>query len=141
MPITLMSVGIGASAISSGKYAGYDNVKADKEILKASGKTISVDDNLQDSVTATCGSGPAYFFRFAEAVINGARDLGLSESDARTLVIQTITGAAAMLSVGDLAFRQLRENFTSPNDKTFAALEVFESIYFEGIIKNAMRAT
>jgi pyrroline-5-carboxylate reductase len=140
MPNTPMSVGIGASAISAGKYASKDDVKAVEELLKASGKTIVVDESLQDAVTATSGSGPAYFFRFVEAMINGARDLGLSESDAKTLVIQTITGVAAMLNVEGASPSKLRENVTSPNGTTFAALQVFESMDIEGIIKKAMRA-
>jgi pyrroline-5-carboxylate reductase len=140
MPNTPMSVGIGASAISAGKYANHDDVKAVGELLKASGKTIVVDESLQDAVTATSGSGPAYFFKFVEAMINGAKDLGLSESDANTLVIQTITGAAAMLNVEGATPSTLRENVTSPNGTTFAALQVFESMDIEGIIKKAMRA-
>jgi pyrroline-5-carboxylate reductase len=140
MPNTPMSVGIGASAISAGKYASNDDVKAVEELLRASGKTIVVDESLQDAVTATSGSGPAYFFRFVEAMINGARDLGLSESDAKTLVIQTITGAAAMLNVEGASPSKLRENVTSPNGTTFAALQVFKSMDIEGIIKKAMRA-
>jgi len=55
MPNTPMSVGIGASAISAGKYASNDDVKAVEELLKASGKTIVVDESLQDAVTATSG--------------------------------------------------------------------------------------
>jgi pyrroline-5-carboxylate reductase len=140
MPNTPMSVGIGLSAISAGRYASREDVKAVEELLKASGKTIVVDESLQDAVTATSGSGPAYFFRFVEAMISGARDLGLSESDAKTLVIQTITGAAAMLNVEGASPSKLRENVTSPNGTTFAALQVFESMDIEGIIKKAMRA-
>jgi pyrroline-5-carboxylate reductase len=140
MPNTPMSVGVGASAISAGKYATSDDVRAAEELLTASGKTIVVDESLQDAVTATSGSGPAYFFRFVEAMIAGAQELGLSENDARTLVIQTITGAAAMLSVDDASPTQLRENVTSPNGTTFAALQVFESMDIEGLVKKAMRA-
>jgi len=140
MPNTPMSVGIGAPAISAGKYASDDDVKAVEELLQTSGKTIVVDESLQDAVTATSGSGPAYFFKFVEAMISGARDLGLLESDAKTLVIQTITGAAAMLNVEGVSPSTLRENVTSPNGTTFAALQVFESMDIEGIIKKAMRA-
>jgi pyrroline-5-carboxylate reductase len=86
------------------------------------------------------GSESAYFFRFVEAVINGAKDLGLLESYAKTLVIQTITGAAAMLNVEGASPSKLRENVTSPNGKTFAAVQVFESMDIEGIINNSMRA-
>lgn len=140
MPNTPMSVGVGASAISGGKNASPPDIKAVEDLLRASGKTIVVDETLQDAVTATSGSGPAYFFRFVEAMIEGAKELGLSESDAKTLVIQTITGAAAMLNVKGASPSTLRENVTSPNGTTFAALQVFESMDIEGIIKKAMRA-
>ncbi len=140
MPNTPMSVDVGASAISAGKHATSADVDAVEKLLSASGKTIVVDESLQDAVTATSGSGPAYFFRFVEAMINGAKDLGLSESDAKTLVIQTITGAAAMLNQEGVSPSKLRENVTSPNGTTFAALQVFESTDIEGIVKRAMRA-
>ncbi len=140
MPNTPMSVGVGASAISKGQYATDEDVKAVQELLKASGKTIVVDESLQDAVTATSGSGPAYFFGFVESMIAGAQDLGLSESDARTLVIQTITGAAAMLNQEGADPGVLRQNVTSPNGTTFAALQVFESGDLEGLVKRAMKA-
>ena len=140
MPNTPMSVGVGASAISAGKFATDADTKAVEELLKASGKTIVVDESLQDAVTATSGSGPAYFFRFVEAMIAGARELGLSESDAKTLVIQTIAGASEMLKQDGASPTKLRENVTSPNGTTFAALQVFESNDLETIIKKAMRA-
>jgi pyrroline-5-carboxylate reductase len=135
-----MSLGVGASAISSGKYATSVDVRAVEELLWASGKTIVVDEFLQDTVTATSGSGPAYFFRFVEALIEGAQELGLSEIDAKILVIQTITGAAAMLNVDGSSPKTLRENVTSPNGTTFAALEVFEKEDLVGIVKKAMLA-
>lgn len=140
MPNTPMSVGVGASAISAGKYASDADVAAVQELLKASGKTIVVDETLQDAVTATSGSGPAYFFGFVEAMIAGAVELGLSEADARTLVIQTISGAAAMLAVEGASPATLRANVTSPNGTTFAALQSFEASDLEGIVKRAMVA-
>jgi pyrroline-5-carboxylate reductase len=140
MPNTPMSVGIGASAISAGKYARDSDVSALGDLLIASGKSIYIDEFLQDAVTATSGSGPAYFFRFVEAMIAGAQELGLSESDAKILVIQTIAGASEMLKQDGASPTKLRENVTSPNGTTFAALQVFESNDLETIIKKAMRA-
>ncbi len=140
MPNTPMSVGVGASAISAGKNATDADVAAVQELLKASGKTIVVDEDLQDAVTATSGSGPAYFFRFVEAMIAGAVELGLTEADAHTLVVQTISGAAAMLDVDGASPATLRAKVTSPNGTTFAALQSFEASDLEGIVKRAMTA-
>jgi len=140
MPNTPMSVGVGASAISAGRFATENDVEAVVDLLKSSGKTIVVDESLQDAVTATSGSGPAYFFKFVEAMIEGATELGLSEADARTLVIQTITGAAEMLKVEGASPKKLRENVTSPNGTTFAALNSFDEGGITDLVKKAMRA-
>ena len=51
----------------------------------------------QDAVTATSGSGPAYFFLLAEAMIEACILLGLSRDVATELIIQTMVGSAKML--------------------------------------------
>ncbi len=140
MPNTPMSVGVGASAISKGTFATNEDVKAVEELLKSSGKTIVVEESLQDAVTATSGSGPAYFFKFVEAMIEGAQELGLSASDAKTLVIQTLAGAAEMLNEEGASPAKLRENVTSPNGTTFAALKTFDEGGITELVKKAMRA-
>jgi pyrroline-5-carboxylate reductase len=73
-------------------------------------------------------------------MIAGAQELGLSEQDAKTLVIQTMTGAAAMLNMEGADPAVLRQNVTSPNGTTFAALQVFEGGDLEGLVKKAMTA-
>lgn len=117
-----MSVGIGASAVSVGNYMSDNVVKAVEELLKASRKTIVVDESFQDVVKVASGSGPTYYSRFVGAIIEGAKELRFFESDAKTLVIQTITGAAGMLTVERASLSRLRENVTSPKETTFAAL-------------------
>ncbi|MFZ9342821.1 MAG: pyrroline-5-carboxylate reductase family protein, partial [Candidatus Nanopelagicaceae bacterium] len=75
-----------------------------------------------------------------EAMILAAQELGLAESDAKALVIQTIAGASEMLKQDGASPKTLRENVTSPNGTTFAALEVFEKEDLVGIVKKAMLA-
>jgi pyrroline-5-carboxylate reductase len=140
MPNTPILIGAGMSVISAGSALGEGGLAWCVDFLTASGKTIVVEESLQDAVTATSGSGPAYFFRFVEAMISGAIDLGLTETDARTLVIQTIKGAAAMLDQEGAHPSTLRENVTSPHGTTFAALQAFEDGDLGGLVKRAMRA-
>ena len=64
----------------------------------------------------------------------------MREPDARRLVVQTIAGAAAMLNQEGASPRKLRENVTSPNGTTFAALQVFESGDLSALVKQAMAA-
>jgi pyrroline-5-carboxylate reductase len=110
------------------------------QFLNATGKAIEVPESLQDAVTATSGSGPAYFFRFVEAMVDGAVALGLSRDDATTLTIQTIVGAAQMLQSSGDSPTTLREKVTSPNGTTAAALSSFNADGISEIVAKAMKA-
>ncbi len=140
MPNTPTLVGAGMAALSLGEGVSEEQAKFVSGFLAATGKVISVSEDLQDAVTATSGSGPAYFFRFVEAMIAGAQELGLSEADATTLTTQTIVGAAKLLDESGKSATTLRENVTSPNGTTAAALAAFESANIGDVVSKAMKA-
>ena len=140
MPNTPTLVGEGMAAASIG--AGVTGAQRDFVLgfLTATGKVIEVSEDLQDAVTATSGSGPAYFFAFVEAMVAGAKELGLSENDATTLTVQTIVGAAKLLAESGKSATTLRENVTSPNGTTAAALTSFGDDKLNSIVAKAMKA-
>jgi pyrroline-5-carboxylate reductase len=140
MPNTPTLVGAGMAAASMG--AGVTAAQRDFVLgfLGATGKVIEVSEDLQDAVTATSGSGPAYFFAFVEAMVAGAKELGLSQEDATTLTVQTIVGAAKLLDESGKSATTLRENVTSPNGTTAAALASFASADLNSMVANAMKA-
>jgi pyrroline-5-carboxylate reductase len=140
MPNTPALVGAGMSAISCCALVTEEHRKFTLGFLGAVGKVIEVDEDLQDAVTATSGSGPAYFFRFVEAMVDGAVALGLSQADATTLTIQTIVGAAKLLDQSGDTPTTLREKVTSPNGTTFAALSSFNESDISGVVAKAMKA-
>jgi len=140
MPNTPTLVGKGMAAASLG--AGVTDAQRDFVLgfLAATGKVIEVSEDLQDAVTATSGSGPAYFFAFVEAMVAGAQELGLSENDATTLTVQTLLGAATLLEESGKSATTLRENVTSPNGTTAAALASFGSDNLNSMVAKAMKA-
>jgi pyrroline-5-carboxylate reductase len=140
MPNTPTLVGKGMAAASIG--AGVTEAQRDFVLgfLAATGKVIEVSEDLQDAVTATSGSGPAYFFAFVEAMVAGAKELGLSESDATTLTVQTMVGAAKLLEESGKSATTLRENVTSPNGTTAAALTSFSNENLNSMVAKAMKA-
>ena len=140
MPNTPTLVGKGAAGYSLGEGVTDHQKKFVVDFLNAAGISVEVKEELQDAVTATSGSGPAYFFAFVEEMIKGSIALGLSESDATTLTIQTIVGAAEMLQSSGKSPTTLRENVTSPNGTTAAALASFQSAKLNEIVANAMKA-
>lgn len=124
MPNTPALVQTGAT----GLYASAEIGQADREqasaVLGATGLVLWVEDEqLMHAVTAVSGSGPAYFFYWMEAMITAGQQLGLSEQVARDLTLQTALGAAQMAITGGEHPSKLRQNVTSPNGTTQAALE------------------
>ena len=140
MPNTPTLVGKGMAAASMG--AGVTDAQRGfvMGFLAATGTVIEVSEDLQDAVTATSGSGPAYFFAFVEAMVAGAKELGLSEKDATTLTVQTIVGAAKLLDESGKTATTLRENVTSPNGTTAAALTSFGNDNLNSMVAKAMKA-
>ena len=140
MPNTPMIMGHGMSAISLGSAATSDDQDWVKGFLSKAGEVIVVDESLQDAVTATSGSGPAYYFAFTEAVVGAAKRLGISHEDAVTLASETLIGAALMVEKSGKELNTLRENVTSPNGTTAAALKSFADSGLEEIVYKAMKA-
>jgi pyrroline-5-carboxylate reductase len=140
MPNTPTLVGAGMAAASMGAGVTAAHKQFVLGFLAATGKVIEVTEDLQDAVTATSGSGPAYFFAFVEAMVAGAKALGLSEADATTLTIQTIVGAAQLLDESGKSPTTLRENVTSPNGTTAAALASFAASDLNSMVATAMKA-
>jgi pyrroline-5-carboxylate reductase len=140
MPNTPTLVGKGAAGFSLGEGVTDHQKKFVIDFLGAAGIAVEVEEELQDAVTATSGSGPAYFFAFVESMVKGAKDLGLSEEVATQLTVQTIIGAAELLATSGKSATTLRENVTSPNGTTFAALQAFAAGDLNSLVAKAMKA-
>ena len=140
MPNTPTLLGVGMSILSINEKVRADQREFVTNFLRAAGKSVEVDEELQDAATATSGSGPAYFFAFVEAMVAGAVAMGISEEMATTLVVQTIVGAAKMLDESGKSATVLRENVTSPKGVTFEGLKVFGEGDLPGLVAKAMKA-
>jgi pyrroline-5-carboxylate reductase len=83
-----------------------------------------VEEELMDAVTAVSGSGPAYVFMLAEAMVAGGIQAGLSPETATALVQQTVFGASELLLRDSRSAGELREAVTSKGGTTATALQV-----------------
>jgi pyrroline-5-carboxylate reductase len=140
MPNTPALVGSGMSALSAGAGCPESALAMARTVLGAVGKVIEVPETAQDAVTAVSGSGPAYLFYVAEAMIDAGVQLGLTRAVAHELTVQTMVGAAQMLVRGGAHPSVLRENVTSPGGATAAALHRLDEAAVRAAIANAMRA-
>lgn len=126
MPNTPALVEQGMAGMSPGAHATAEHLARIGGYLAAIGRVVEVPESMQDAVTATSGSGPAYLFYVAEAMIAAAVELGLSPENARELTVQTLYGAATMLRATDEDPAVLRNNVTSPGGTTAAAIRTLD---------------
>lgn len=125
MPNTPAQVGKGVT----GAVAGPGLLAGDRDVaealLRAAGRVVWFDEEAKlDAVTAVSGSGPAYVFHLVEALAAAGEAQGFSPEQAMLLARDTVIGAAALLEADPAPAGKLRENVTSPNGTTAAALTV-----------------
>jgi pyrroline-5-carboxylate reductase len=125
MPNTAAAVGHSITAACANSGVTRDQALCCDRLLEAVGEVVWIEDEaLLDAVTAVSGSGPAYVFLLAECLAEAGVAVGLDHALASRLARATVTGAGELLRRSDLTAPELRENVTSPNGTTAAALAV-----------------
>ena len=127
MPNTPALVNRGISGLWANALVGPGQRAAAEETMRAVGEVVWVEDeSLIDTVTGVSGSGPAYFFKLMELMMEAAQKQGLDSDRARTLVLETAAGAATLIRNSDLAPAELRRQVTSPGGTTEAGIRRME---------------
>lgn len=139
MPNTPALIQCGASALSKGTFASQEDLNTAKAIFDSVGKSVIVDEKLQDAVTGLSGSGPAYIFLIAETLIKAGMELGLDQDVANLLTKQMIFGAAKLLVESDKSPEELRKAVTSPGGTTQAAIEYMFNNSLPEVLANAVK--
>ena len=140
MPNTPALIGQGAAAIAAGSAADPDDLDWAAGILSAVGTVVVVEEPLLDAVTGLSGSGPAYLFLLAEALIDAGCGAGLSRDIAVALTEQTLLGASTLLATSEEEPSTLRERVTSKGGTTAAGLAVFEAAGFREVVRDDVAA-
>jgi pyrroline-5-carboxylate reductase len=126
MPNTPALVREGVAAVARGAHATDAHVETAHRLLGAVGTVVEVPEPALDAVTGLSGSGPAYVFLLAEAMIEAGVLNGLPRDVATALVHGTIRGAGVMLTDSGDTAEQLRAAVTSPGGTTAAGLRALE---------------
>ena len=141
MPNTPALLGAGVTGLYAGEHVEAAGRALAEGLLSATGQTVWIQDEaLMDAVTAVSGSGPAYVFLLAEAMTDAGIAEGLPAEAARTLALQTVLGAARMLTETGVDAAELRRRVTSPNGTTQAAIEAFEFGGLRALVATAIHA-
>jgi pyrroline-5-carboxylate reductase len=141
MPNTPAQIGMGMTVWTAAPEVTESQKDTARTILAVMGKEIYVkDEKTIDMATAVSGSGPAYYFLFAEAWTDAAVNLGLPREMAKSMVLQTMLGSARLIEKSGKEPAELRQMVTSKGGTTAAALGVFEDGDFKNLIARAVEA-
>lgn len=125
MPNTPVKVGAG-TFIVSGSAGSEDAVEKVTGLLEPLGTVVELPEGLQDAASAVSGSGPAYIFLVAEAMIDVAVEMGIPRPQATDLTVATLAGSAKLMAVTGEHPAILRGEVTSPGGSTAVALHELE---------------
>ncbi|MCX7626639.1 MAG: pyrroline-5-carboxylate reductase [Candidatus Sumerlaeaceae bacterium] len=140
MPNTPALIGCGATAVAAGSRATREDVDCVLELFGAVGVALELPESVLDVVTGLSGSGPAYVFYFAEALIAAAEKLGLPHGAAETLVKHTIYGASRLAIESPQSLESLRAAVTTKGGTTEAGLRALEQQGFARAIEECVAA-
>ena len=140
MPNTAAQVRRATTAVALGAGADEGDEQRAVEVFSAVGRVVTIDESLMDAFTAVAGSGPAYVFYLAEAMVRAAVEVGFDRDMADWIVRWTITGAGALLDAADQPPQTLRAAVTSKGGTTAAATEVLDHAKVMEAFIDAIRA-
>jgi pyrroline-5-carboxylate reductase len=139
MPNTPALVGKGVAALTGAPGVTDDDLAWAESVLASVGIVVRVTEAQLDAVTGLTGSGPAYVFLVAEALVDAGVLAGLPRDVVEPMVTQLLVGSAALLEHdGDAA--GLRAKVTSPGGTTAAGLRVLETRAVRAAVIDAVQA-
>lgn len=138
MPNTPLSVGEGMTVICKSDVDKKFMVFT-VNMFDTVGKTLVIDENHIDAVTAVSGSGPAYIFMVIEALADGGVLCGLPRDIAYTLAAQTVLGSAKMVMDSGEHPGVLKDRVCSPGGTTIEAVYSLEKSDIRGAFIKAVK--
>ncbi|MDB5465093.1 MAG: proC [Phenylobacterium sp.] len=125
--MTSLAIALGAgAAVAAARDLGDEDRRLCERLLPAPGGVVWIEETEMDAATALMGSGPAYFFRLAETLLQAGAALGLEPRMAAHLVRATLAGSGALAAANGQSLVQLKAAVASPGGTTAAALEVLD---------------
>lgn len=138
MPNTPSQIGKGVTGYCSLNELRTQDSEQVVNLLNALGDAHLIEEEKMEAFTVIAGCGPAYFFEFASALEETARELGFPKPKAHNLVSQMLLGSAELLEQEKQSADLLRDQVAPPGGLTAAALEHMNTKDLRGIIKSAI---
>lgn len=122
-----LAVSLGKAPVALAEQGLDDEARSTLyDFLAHLGTPSWVGEDQFDLVTALAGSGPAFVYRFIDALKVAATQLGLDEDQARDLSIAMTEGASALASRSEHDPGKLADMVASPGGVTRKGLDVLD---------------
>jgi pyrroline-5-carboxylate reductase len=133
-----LAAAIGKSPMGMFTSASLDRTVIDQLVSPLGTSFWLASEDQIDAVTALAGSGPAFVYRFIDALAQAGRELGLDTATALRLASSMVEGAALLASSSGDSPEELARRVTSPGGTTAAGLSVLDDA---DALKNLVLAT
>ncbi len=133
-------IGLGASAISHNENVSESALEFAKNIFKAVGIIVELEEKHIDAVTGLSGSGPAYIFIIIEALADGGVKMGLPRDISIKLAAQTVLGAAKLVLETGKHPGELKDMVATPGGTTITAIHEIEKAKLRSTLIRAVEA-
>ena len=141
MPNTPVLVNEGMTGICRGKGVSEKDLEQICSIFDSIGKSVVVEENQIDIVTAISGSGPAFFYKVMNDIARAGEKLGLDYEKALLLSIQTAIGSAKMALDRKISMEELISNVATKGGCTRVGVDIMEEIHTDKIFAKVIEKT
>nr|WP_315588878.1 pyrroline-5-carboxylate reductase [Sphingomonas psychrotolerans] len=133
MPNLPVAIGKGVVALHGARAPGIDALMAPLGLVE-----WIEDEALFDNGTVLSGCGPAFVYRFIDALATAGTELGFAPDQAQRLAIATVEGSGLLAADADVAPAVLADRVASPGGSTRQGLNVLDH---DDALKALLRAT
>ena len=133
-----LAAAIGKSPMGMFASAALDKVAIEQLVRPLGTSFWLASEDQMDAVTALAGSGPAFVYRFIDALAQAGRELGLDAETALGLAASMVEGAALLAANSEENPEELARRVTSPGGTTACGLSVLDDA---DALKNLVLAT
>lgn len=138
IPNTAVAVGRGMIF-----YTGLNLTDADRHTLAhlfaPLGEVMEVEPRQMNAGMAVASCGIAYAMRYIRAAVEGGVELGLRPAEAQRAVMQTLSGAVALLEANGTHPEQEVDKVTTPGGLTIRGLNAMEEAGFTASVISGLR--
>lgn len=125
MPNTAIAISQSMTCLAH-SGATPSEIKSVSALFNVLGKTVLIEEKLMEAATIIGACGTAFAMRYIRANIQGGIEIGFDSATARTIVSQTVLGAAELLIKKGTHPEQEIDKVTTPKGCTIAGLNEME---------------